>query len=46
MTLVLLILALASFILALFNVPKINWVALGLALITISLILPLIGVGA
>ena len=41
MTLVtfLLVLALISFLLGSFNVPKYNWVAIGLALLTLSMLL-------
>lgn len=46
MTLVLFILALVAFVLALCNVPKVNWIALGLALVVLAWILPLVGVGA
>lgn len=46
LTLVLLIAALVSFILAIASVPRVNWIALGLALVTLTLILPLLGVTA
>jgi hypothetical protein len=46
LTIILLVLALVCFILAVANVPKINWVALGLAFIVVSWLLPAIGVHA
>lgn len=45
-TLVLLIAAFVSFILAAANVPRVNWIAVGLALVVLTLILPLLGVAA
>ncbi len=46
LTLVLLIAAFVSFVLAIASVPKVNWIALGLALVTLTLILPLVGITA
>lgn len=46
LTIILLVLALVCFILAVANVPRINWVALGLAFIVISWLLPALGVHA
>lgn len=46
LTIVLLLLALICFICATANVPRVNWVPLGLALVTLSWLLVAFGVHA
>lgn len=40
LTIVLLVLALVFFLLAAFNVPKVNWIAVGLVCVVLSWLVP------